>query len=94
MSKRNLVLGFGAGLVAGLVTAVGWFGGHAMPKARAQAVAGAPQRFQMTTWAYHGTANQNSFWQGSFGVFILDGTTGKVWMSRDGGKLVSIGQAQ
>src|SRR4051794_5792045 len=99
MLKRDLVIGFGSGLIVGLVTALGWFGGHALPRVAAQAVPrvaaqaapAAPPQYQMATWAYpataHGTGGVSS---GSFGVFILDTQTGKTWQSKDGGKLQSL----
>jgi hypothetical protein len=94
MLKRDLLVGCGAGAVAGLIIAVGFLSGPVLPRVAAQAAPGAPSRYVMRTWEYPGHAYSSGSNSGSFGAFILDTQNGKVWMSKDGGKLQELGEVK
>ena len=95
MGKRQLLVGFGGGLIAGLAVGAGWLGGRALPRAEAQPGRAEPPRFELKTWAYPGTAQGNGgVIPGSHGAYILDTATGKLWQSKDGGQIATLGQAQ
>jgi hypothetical protein len=96
MTRRSILLGFTAGLVAGIATMTVWVGGRSMPRASAQQVArGESQRYQIATWSYPGLQNAgNVVGQPSYGAYILDTQTGSVWVSHPGQRLESIGKVQ
>jgi hypothetical protein len=75
--SRNLYLGFGAGLLAGVLGTIGLTGGHVLPRAMAQVAApvSPTQRYHLSAWAYPGSTGVAP----EHGAYILDGQTGKVW---------------
>jgi hypothetical protein len=145
---RNLYLGFGSGLLAGVLGTIGMTGGRAVPRAMAQvpelptglrevgaparvpeipppivkvapppapAQPGAPpdrspfdpespapgdvpapvllpsHRFQISTWAYPGTSGMSP---PSYGAYLVDTQTGKVWASKDGGRMKPVPKSE
>src|SRR4051812_48324853 len=95
MPERNRFVGFGAGLVAGLVIAMALSIGHATPRAIAQPPLAAGPRFQISTWAYRGAfGQQGGAFNPSSGAYVLDTQEGTVWFSEKNSKLQRIGQAK
>jgi hypothetical protein len=99
MSRTNGLVGFGAGLLAGVLLTIVLSGGQEVPRAMAQAPPTAPgpsQRYALSAWSYPGTANdtRGSISPASYGAYIVDAQTGKVWVSTDGANLKQIGTAQ
>jgi hypothetical protein len=104
MMRRAWFGGFGVGLLAGTVGAVAMIGGHAEVPARAQAEAqdqtraerppvwqrGATGRYQVSSWAHPGAMSERGSMAPSFGAYVLDTETGKLWLSRDGGELQQV----
>ena len=98
MSRRNLSIGFVAGLLAGVLGTIALTGGPAVPRAMAQNQATQPgltQRYELSSWAhpasYSGTGN---FSGASHGAYILDTQTGKVWQVSEGGQPKALGLVQ
>ena len=87
MSRGNLLLGFGAGLLSGLLGAVVLMGGQAAPRAFAQVPPQAAPRFSISAWAYPAS-------ELSHGAYILDTQSGQVWLIYRDGKPSPIGQVK
>jgi hypothetical protein len=90
----NKWLMFAAGLIVGLVVALWWPLGHAVPSAAAEG-GRADSRFQISAWAHAGTANNNGLVSNpSSGVFIVDTQNGNVWQIIAEGKPKLLGKVQ
>jgi hypothetical protein len=76
----NKWLMFAAGLLVGLVVALWWPFGHAVPSAAAEGGKADSPRFQISAWAHAGTANNNGLVSNpSSGVYVVDTQNGNVW---------------
>jgi len=85
MSRPNFSVGFGVGILVGILGTIALMGGQDVPRARAQDQATTPglqQRYQLSSWAHAGASNGSG---AMHGAFILDTQTGKVWQIRAGG---------
>jgi hypothetical protein len=87
MARRNRFIGFGAGLLAGVVVTIALSGGHAVPPALAQAppaspadLGAPPLRYQISAWAR----------PAGYGAYILDTKSGQVWLLDDIGNLSKV----
>jgi hypothetical protein len=100
--SRNFCLGFGAGLLAGVVGTMAPMGGRVVSRAMAQdpnttpTVPGRTQRYELSSWAhpaaYNAQGNINS--REEHGAYILDTQTGKVWQVKEGGEPRSLGKIE
>ena len=85
MPRRNLFVGFWAGLIAGVIIAIALSGGHATPRATAQAQPQQPpvavQRYQIFAWAHPaGSTGPGGVGTAALhGAYVLDTQSGKVW---------------
>lgn len=94
MARRNWLVGFVVGLVVGILSIVVLSGGQDVPQARAQSPAAAAPDFWISTWAHPPAFGPNgASIAASHGAYILDTRRGRVWLTKDGGKLQEIGQA-
>lgn len=97
MRRRDLSLGFGAGLAAGVAAAavLTGFDGRGTSRAAAQPppVTAAP-RFQVSAWSYPATASSGGavVSPASFGAYALDTRSGKVWLIRQNGNPEPLGE--
>jgi xanthosine utilization system XapX-like protein len=97
MMKRDLIIGLGTGIVVGLVAAINLVSGPTMPKVAAQEAKGASSalsRYQILTWTNPNYAHTGAPRLGYFGAYVIDSTTGQVWISTNGAKLESLGKAE
>jgi hypothetical protein len=85
MTGKNFSIGILTGLLLGSLSVI-WLSGVVNPRVMAQAPAqqsAATQRYQLTSWAHGGRSSggnsDNSGNQPSFGAYILDTQSGKVW---------------
>jgi hypothetical protein len=101
MSRRNLFVGFWAGLAVGVVTALALSAAYAVPRVMAQPPPPGPttsppggfrmravQRYQISAWAFPaGSAGPGGGGSAaSYGAYILDTESGKVWLVKEGNK--------
>ena len=89
MPRGNLLVGFGLGLLSGLLGAVVFLGGQA-PRAFAQAPPAPAHRFAISAWAQSGSQGVSP----SNGAYLLDTESGKVWSIVGNQKPVAIGRAE
>ena len=99
MSRKNLFVGLWAGLAVGVVTALAFSGAPAVPQAMAQAQPQMPpavQRYQMSAWAFPaGSLGANLGGSAaSYGVYIFDTWSGKVWLVKEGNKPEALGEVK
>jgi hypothetical protein len=95
MPIKNSFVGFGAGLVAGVVATIALSGGQEIPRAMAQdPQPAASHRYLMQSWAYPAAVSPTTSYAPGSGAYILDTQSGKVWVSKEGGRLQSIGEAR
>jgi hypothetical protein len=96
MDRKSLVVGFLAGTMTVVVLMIVFSAGETMPRAMAQAAAAptALQPYLMQTWSSDAAAGTSTSYGPSFGAYVLDTRSGKMWMSRDGGKVQSIGEVK
>jgi hypothetical protein len=82
MARRDLVVGLGAGLIAGASIAA-FSGGHGTPRAMGQEPpAAAAGRYQVSAWAYPGGGPGPG--TPSHGAYVLDTQSGQLWLTIDG----------
>src|SRR4051794_36514144 len=97
MSRKNLFVGLWTGLAVGVVTALAFSGAPAVPRAMAQdqpQLSPAVQRYQMSAWAFPaGSLGANLGGSAaSYGAYILDTQSGKVWLVKEGSKPQELGE--
>ena len=102
MTRKNVSIGFVAGLIAGLVAAFLLSGVPTVRKVMAQGyrreqhqppLQPMGERYRISTWAYPAGSigTQGSGSQAQHGAYVLDSWTGKVWEIRENGKPQSLG---
>jgi hypothetical protein len=87
VSKRDLFIGFGAGLASGLLSAATLINGNLMRRAEAQVAAAPPAargRFEISAWSAPGIS----------GAYVLDTQSGEVWLVRDHERVRSLGKVE
>jgi hypothetical protein len=100
MPKRNLVLGFWAGLIVGVIFTIALSVGLALPRAAAQAQPKEPtatvQRYQVSAWAYPAlpTGPGGGGSSAMHGAYVLDTQSGKLWRIREDAKPEPVGMVQ
>jgi hypothetical protein len=104
MARNNGFVGFGVGLLLGVVVTISFSVRESIPRAMAQ-VASAPEpapaplpppppeaspRYQLSAWAHSG--NQGS--PAAQGAYVLDTRTGQVWLilGRGGAQQFKVGK--
>jgi hypothetical protein len=92
MRRRDIVLGFCAGLVIALVVAVVFLSSHALPRATAQEARASAPRYEFKVWAYPGSSGERGPFPPSHGAYVLDTATGKLWQTTDGGNLKPVAE--
>jgi hypothetical protein len=94
MLKRNVSLGFWAGLAPGAVAMLALSGGQVVPRASAQQQPAEENRYQLQAWATRAVYGSNSFTNASHGAYILDNSTGRVWHIEEMQKPQLLGKIQ
>ncbi len=91
MTRKTFSLGLLTGLIVGVVAAVGFSGGHATPRALAQAQpqpSADPRFYLISAWAHPGSPGGAP----AHGAYVLDAASGEVFLIEGAKAPQSIGR--
>ena len=96
MTRKKWLMGFGGGLLAGMVMIFAWTGGPSAPPVAAQQPdKAATSRFQISTWSYpaaNGGSQKGT--TPSYGAYVVDTQNGNVWLVVEDKQPKKLGKAE